>query len=337
MVTAPAFPLVTIYAAAAAFVALVRCGRSEVLVAGGTVEAREKSLGIVLWRFRVPLDAIRRLRITPQAGTAILFADCWAPTPAARLARGYPPRLLAEAAEALTAAIPEWCGSLPVVAAADEPPAPVFREPTEAPRGSRTVVSEADDGITIEVPPGGVLRGASGRTMLAIAAVALVCAIWLPALAPVLGMAPGAALLLPRIGLSFLALGAVAAWTVLRKARRHTALAVVGDRLLALERRPLRNVRHEWARDDLAGVRVGAHASTPENEREALAQQFWVAALRVEDRDGRVTWLLIDHDRADLEWIAARLRRALHLPNDPTAERTEPPPARTSTPDRTGW
>src|SRR5262249_18306319 len=101
----------------------------------------------------------------------------------------------------------------------------------------------------------------------------------------------------------FWAVGAGLMLGALHMGRRQAVLAVVGDRLLALQSGPLGAKRREWRRKELGRVAVGPSGMTVNDSP--------ILELQVHARDGTKLGLLAGRDADELYWIATRLRRAL--------------------------
>ncbi|HEY1375525.1 MAG TPA: hypothetical protein VGF55_01965 [Gemmataceae bacterium] len=176
----------------------------------------------------------------------------------------------------------------------------------DQPAGSRVVVEDAIDGVTITVPPVGIWRAARWMLVFGLlwcAVMALFSSFFVRGLlaGKVAGRAWLPVLVLPvfwAVGLLFL-LGSI------NMGRRRAVLAVVGDRLLVLVKGPFGAERREWPRADLRRIDVGPS--------EMVVNNVPVPELHIQPVRGKMFGLLAARDPDELRWLAARLRRALKL------------------------
>jgi hypothetical protein len=86
---------------------------------------------------------------------------------------------------------------------------------------------------------------------------------------------------------------------------------VVGDELEMVENSPVRLRRRSWKRDKLLGIRCADNGWVSGGENDSTLTP--VAQLHILAQDEKKVGLLTGRDAAELRWIAAVLRRALHL------------------------
>jgi hypothetical protein len=187
------------------------------------------------------------------------------------------------------------------------------------------VVERKPDGLTITVPPPGVVRGGGVLFWFAL--------LWNLAMVPfVIGF--GAAALAGEAKFNdrpagpwavlflvpFVAVGVAFILIVIHLGRRRCAFAVVGDRLFVFSAGLRGGRRGEWSRSELTAIDTGPSTYTINNRP--------VLELHIRPRAGPPWVLLGGRDAAELRWIAVALRQALRLENPPPGETASPPAAR---------
>jgi hypothetical protein len=122
-----------------------------------------------------------------------------------------------------------------------------------------------------------------------------------------------------------LALGLVGAVEeVVRRARRHATLGVVGETLLVRQSNLYGTREREWPRSRVADVRVGHTLEGrsllgPRTRRAVLDRSDPIWELHIHLTGGEVVRLFDGYGDADLQWLATALRRALAVPASPVA------------------
>ena len=205
---------------------------------------------------------------------------------------------------------------------------PEFAAVPPQPAGSTIVLERNADGVTLKVPPLGLRRGGGflfwwtllWNAMVLPFAVVFYCAA-LSGAALFDGKPAGfLGFLLP---LPFLFFGGVSLLIVLHLGRRRAALAVVGDRLLALRVGLFHTERGEWARDKLSDVRVGPCGVAADDKP--------LLELQILPKNGSKFTLLAGRGEAELKWMAAILKEALSLrPEAPAVAEAAANESRTS-------
>ncbi len=200
------------------------------------------------------------------------------------------------------------------------PPAVVQRSPAlteyeelyERPAGSKIILDESEDRLTLIVPPAFSQRNQNwygGGICLCLFALVLTgnaitkdlaVALW-SALFAVLAWATG---------IGVLAVG-------FDRARRRVVFDILNDRLFVWQSGFLRVRRRQWRRSRLADVYVLHHHGHAESAE--------YAELRIEPHPGagEAVELLAHRDEAELRWLATVLRRRLRCPGHP--DRSPPP------------
>ncbi len=275
-------------------------------------------------------------RGTPEASGVVLLAECEGSQPL-KLAVGFPEDWL----QALADDLARKCRALPaedageaVVAAvgvSEESASPHdIRDRPERPVNCLATLEETPAGAVVTVAPPGVWRG-SPRFVVVWAF--LWCAMLVPTTAalvpaaltgnvhdkhgqPVSPLRP-MLFLVPfwLVGVGFL-LG------VLHRGRRRATLTVDGDRLIVVRSGLFGTRRWEWSRDDIAELRVVCDRRSKIGEGKGKNAYYpWQIDLRVVPREGAelniFTYREGDPRKADLEWVATELRRALHISAEP--------------------
>ncbi len=298
--------------------AFILAGRADLEVAEGQLRVTERA-----WFFRkrqtVRTDKLRRLSV--EALRFDLTHVTGAPTKLAaikveliegkplELVRGYPIDWL----EPLTRELARQCTGLnatpPAVSIIAEPP-PRFdpgqtdkRDYPDQPAGSQVRVMEQSSGLTLTVPPAGIVRGSKGLFVFSI--------IW----CVVIGVIMASILLAedvktrriaPAIFFSlFLLVGIVSLLSAINMSRRRVVF-VVADGELRLASAGLFGTKlHRWVGTDLASIHIGPSGMA--------VNDVPVLELQIEPRAGKKVGLLSGRDEDELRWIATTLRQALHL------------------------
>jgi len=186
-----------------------------------------------------------------------------------------------------------------------------FQEREKPPTDTQVRREDAADGVTLTVPPAGIMRGSKGLFVFSV--------VWLA----FIGICDVALLLIMRdehringwgalcFSLIFWLIGIGMLLGAIQMGRRQAVLAVVGDQLAVLQTGPLRTKRYTWTRTELADVRTGPSGMTVNGNA--------VLELEIYPRQGTKTGLLAGRDPAELAWLATVLRRSLRLPAAPGA------------------
>jgi hypothetical protein len=183
----------------------------------------------------------------------------------------------------------------------DEPSG--FVERPEPPAGSGIVVEHHSDGVTLIVPPRGIWKGGGCAIMvlgLVFLAGALNCVLAMAGIVhgegdPFVGFW---VCLIAGLAGSFLAVG---------HGRRRAMLVVSADRTLQVKNVDVFGTQERiWQREELAEIRTGT--------REGVVDDISVLELQIDPKSGPTFGLLAGRSAADLEFLAAQLRRLLRLP-----------------------
>ncbi|HEV3005962.1 MAG TPA: hypothetical protein VGX78_15955 [Pirellulales bacterium] len=261
----------------------------------------------------------------------LLQAECEGSKPL-RLALGYPADWLAVLADDLK----RKCRELPaktldegqaaVVGVAEESAAPNdIRDRPEPPINCRAILEKQGDGLTLVLPLEGVWQATSKFIVLWTfcwcGMVSLITAAFGRALLlgefhdkhghPVSPVGPFL-MLVPfwLIGTGFLL-------SILHRGRRQVALTLNGEQLLVVHSGLLRTRRLEMPRGDVVELFVVCDRRATIGEGERNPYFPWQIDLRIVSRDGShvnvVTCRKGDPRKAELEWMATVLRRALGI------------------------
>jgi hypothetical protein len=181
--------------------------------------------------------------------------------------------------------------------------------PTQ-PLGSPIVLERYADGLTLKLAALGLRRGGGFMFwwMLLWNAVAVPITASLSYTALIGGEVivndqPGGSRWWCLMFIPFFFVGVVSLLIVLYLGRRRAALAVVGGRLFALRVGLFHTERGEWARDELADVRVGPCS--------AKVNDIPVLELQILPKKGAKFALLAGRAEVELKWMAAILKQAL--------------------------
>ena len=181
-----------------------------------------------------------------------------------------------------------------------------FQEDPDQPPSSKVIYQVRDNGVALLVPPGGYgFFFLLGCGLCAFAAV--------PTLASLLtGFRATDGSYWPVVIVVILWAAALAVFLpAFHNARSQVELTVVGDELEMLQSSPLRTRRCSWNRADLADVRCGDNGWVSGGEDDSTMTP--VVQLHILPKGEKKVGLLTGRDAAEVRWIAAVLRRALHL------------------------
>jgi hypothetical protein len=301
----------------------ILAGHSSVEVDRGRLRAVEHA-GPLRWRRSRQAGQVRRLTVAQTdrrdehqdalagvgaaAGLSTIVAEC---DPGGRmwLAPGYPRTWLRPLAEELARRCQTVtdAGTLTAAPAVSEQVDPIFtpvrqQSVTEQPAGSRVVVEEAADGVTITLPPAGLGKGTKGLFPFAILWCLITAGI---TTAFTVGKLDDGLWIAVVVLTVFWIVGI---WTLLagfQMGRRRAVLAVVGDRLLVLQTGPLGSKQREWSRAEVERVAVGPSGMA--------VNDVPVLELQIHPKGGKTFGLLAGRDESELQWLATRLRRAFEL------------------------
>jgi hypothetical protein len=291
------------------------------------------------WSGSRPLDQIRGFNV---AHTAAPNTRADAPENVSRLVAtlgdgrtwtvcsGYPRTLLLPLARELARqcereAAPEGAGDTISIGVSEESTNPErIEERQTQPHGSTAVLEERASGFSITIPPRG-LRGCHGfgvvwtlawNGMLAVLAPLF---LWLT-MSGEMKWQDGperVSLLFMFLLLSpFILVGIGSLLWLVHQMRRSAVIEVEPERLEVAETGVFGTSRYSWDRDALAGVGVES-AYTEGSE----GGGSWETQLRVELREDKSIRLLGYRPKAELEWIATRLRTTLKIVDIPNPVR----------------
>jgi hypothetical protein len=182
-----------------------------------------------------------------------------------------------------------------------EPPS---RDVSEQPATSQVVCEQHANGVTLTVPPVGVLVPHGGMFIVGCVFETLG---WVVLGIIVVSQFQGNPKPLALIGLAIVAIAAGTAMMLmaLQAGLKRFIFAVVGDQLLLLEAGLLRSKRHEWTRDAIADI----VCDTNHFSQTSRGKPFLGIVLK----DKTTIEFLVDRDELELRWIATVLRNALRL------------------------
>lgn len=300
---------------------LVIAGHTEIELRDTKLHVVER-FGLFHWSRRRAMNAIKRivLKAPPPnqaqvpswiANLGVIAVECAGAKPL-MVGFGYPPdwleALAADLARRCNVATPErLLAPQKLAVAVERQPLGQLAEPTvaeraEQPAGSRVVVEQTDDALTLTIPSEGLRRGSRGLLLGGIAW--LVICIGMMAV-PV--VAEGRMPLPVFFSLGFFVLVGVAMLLgAVNMGRRRAVIAVAAGHLIITQSSLFGIKTREWPREQLAAVRAGPSGMA--------INDVPVIELQVLPRDGRKFGLLSGRDTAELEWLATVLRRALNLP-----------------------
>lgn len=298
--------------------AFALAGRVEIELAEGQLLTTERA-----WLFRksqsVRVDKLRRLSVEalpfditrfggPSTKIAALKAEMTEGKPL-ELLRGYPLETLEAFARELTKACAGLSAAAPVEVNVVAEPPPRFdssqtdkRDHADQPAGSLVRVVEQSGGLTLTVPPAGLVRGSKGLFVFAL--------VWLGLTTGGIGtaiiMGTRGHVVVPILFCGIFTLAGVAMLLpAINMGRRRAIFMVMGDELRLASDGLFGAKLHRWARADLASIHIGPSGMA--------VNEVPVLELQIEPRAGKRLGLLAGRDEAELRWMATMLRRALKL------------------------
>jgi len=193
--------------------------------------------------------------------------------------------------------------------------------PVAQPLKSRTILDQRDDGITLTIPPTGLLRGSKGMFFFAImwnGINALITGTVIYAMifpnGPVKSSGNGSPLIMLAITSIFWAIGIGIMLASIHMGRKHAILDVIGQGesavILLTARSPICKPRQrEWPVSDLTHICVG--------NSNMSVNDVPVRELQLHPIEGKHASMLIQLDDDELAWIASVLRLQTGLPANP--------------------
>lgn len=300
-------------------------GHSTVEVAGGRLRAVEHA-GPLWWRRSRRVQQVRRFTVSQTdrrdehqaalagvgaaAGLSTIVAEC---DPGGRmwLAPGYPRPWLRPLAEELSRRCQTVtdAGTLTAAPRVVEQVDPVFTPTRQKivrgqPAGSRAVVDEDANGLTITLPPAGLGKGTKGMFAFAVIWCLITAGVTAAfAVGFVNGQVDDGLWIVAAVLGLFWLLGVGMLLCSYQMGRRRAVLAVVGGRLMVMQTGPLGSKRREWPWDEVARIAVGPSGMA--------VNDVPVLELQIHAKAGRKVGLLAGRDEAELHWLATRLRQRL--------------------------
>jgi hypothetical protein len=181
-------------------------------------------------------------------------------------------------------------------------PAPV---PTQ-PAGSPITIQRFEDGISISVPPAGLLRGSRGLFLFALLwnTILIIMTVMFGIIALQAKAAEGVWIMPLAMSLFWL-VGIGLLLAAINMGRRQAGLAIAGGTLMVLQTGLFGKKQREWPLDQIAAIGVGP-SGMEVNDGPVLE-------LQIHDADGKRLSLLAGRSDQELEWLAHELRQAAGL------------------------
>jgi len=288
-------------------------GRCRIRWRDGRLMISER-VGPFGWPRRMPGGTIRKFMVVgggvPGAGdrplpgafgsVAALLASFESGLPRT-VATGYPrPWLEAIARDLSARAGIDQSAVPPPVEVYHAPDAELSAEALEKPAGSPVLMQQGNQGIVLDVPPGGLWKGSQGIFFFAVFWCLIVGMI-------TVGLAREGKFelkSLPVFGVFWLVgLGMLAA--AINLGRRRFTFTTGPGQLTVVRSGPFGTKQFEFKRGDITEISVG-RSNVEQNHRPVLE-------LQVKLVDGKKAGLLAGRDPEELRWIATMLRRSLDL------------------------
>ena len=184
------------------------------------------------------------------------------------------------------------------------------------PEGSKAVLTQRDNGISIHLPPLGVLN------FNQIPGLILMFAALLLAGCPVLlalhfgfdfPADKSAAQRIASAVVSLLIGSGLLAWAVWLGTRR-TTFGVVDQTLVRITASAFGQRQQAWSREQLAAIRIAQRRMGS-----GSGNRTTISELQLVLHDGSVLGMCAEREDAEMTWVAARLRQALDLPAETDA------------------
>ena len=317
-------PITSFAFTVAAFGSFLLYGHAEILLADGTLTARERS-GWLRKNWKRRIDSIERLEVVealarPTDGAAplrlpgdyyrIKAGDIF-------LAPGYPRELCFALAEDLrrrwpknnsgdsNSTAPEVIESSPfgssIVGETAVAPPPLVQ-----PTCSTVEVTDTADSLTLRVPPAGIRKGSKGLIFFALFWNAFMIIFTLATVGAGFKHMPwlGIGLFLAAfwaVGIGMLVASVNMGW-------REAAIVVAAHRLMVIQKSIFGTKRREWAGDELDTIVSGLSHMEVNN--------IHLRQLQIRTTEGRKFAYFTGRDDDELEWLAGLLRERLDLPHE---------------------
>ncbi len=178
--------------------------------------------------------------------------------------------------------------------------------PVEKPASSGVDLQPSPDGITLTIPPAGVVKGSRGLFAFSVLWNGFMTAFTIAVITGITSInASCDTALLVTLCAGFWAIGIIMLLAAVNMGKRHAIIDVVGDVLL-INRSNLFGIKsHQWPREELETVAVGPSGLE--------MNDVPVLELKVRPREGRPVGLFAGRDEQELRWIAWTLRDRLDL------------------------
>ena len=301
-------------------------GHCEIVVTRDRVRVTERA-GLFRWSRSKPRDVIKHLEVlhssrknplaaeNPLSDLAAIKADCGNKGPFL-LAAGYPVALLRGLADELAERLDRPSRNK-LVDDRDEPGVTVRErvisssdlseesdrhrhDVFDQPADSRVTFDEIDGGISLNVPPAGVIKGSKGLIFMAV--------FWLVitgGITTAMALSQDAPWFVFLFMSLFWAAGIGMLVAAIHMGRRRAVLDVIGDTLLVTESGLFGTKQHEWPADQIRDVRMGFSGMKVNNKP--------VMQLRIQPVAGEKLGIFTGRKKDELRWLATTLRQALGM------------------------
>jgi len=303
-------------------------GASSIELRGGTLVAVER-LGPLRWRRRRPGGRLTKIdvrrgttRVNGRVVTEGTLAEMAAIMMSFENARplvaaiGYPEQWLLPLANRLAADVESvrparlLAGDEPagvqVVRTTEREVDPCVR-PVSRPPDTQVTLTQNADGLTMTVPPAGLLKGSRGLFAFSILWCGFMVVFSGFSVAVPLVTGSFSSQLWPFVAGSavFWAIGIAMMVAAVNMGRRHAIIDVVDDVLLINRKSLFRIKSHQWLRQELETVTVGPSGIE--------SNDVPILELKVRPRAGKDVGMFAGRDQAELRWMAWALSDHLNL------------------------
>lgn len=271
----------------------------RLVVEVGGVEVNDRPVTEGAWGNMAGLTAERRRAVGQKKGTVLVIA--------------YPRELVAALADELRERIGLAFGDEPDVITREHDGTLVSNGLPDQPAGSTALIERTAEGFSITLPALGFFKGSKGLGVFSI--------LWLGFVAIFLTVATGiftaggsgssagtppAIGLLPflGVGLLFGGIGLAMFYAAVRSGRRRAVIDVVGEDLVITKQSTGAPKTMSWHRSEIDRVVVGK-SGVEINDVPVMELQIWPTG-------GKKVGLFGEREDAELYWMAAEIRAALH-------------------------
>ena len=176
------------------------------------------------------------------------------------------------------------------------------------PVGSKVVMERFADGLTLQVPPAGLIAGSKGLFVFAVlwmGIVGFITVIFFVSIVAANGKQNGPIWVPFAILSLFDMVGALLLVASINMGKRKAALAVTGGTLMVIQSGPFGTKQRDWPAGQVSSICAGPSGME--------VNDVPVLELQIFDASGQKFGLLAGRGDNELKWLASELRAALGL------------------------